>query len=204
MYHVSTSGCSKRSPRRNKLTASLLCLVLLLPSCQQMSLEEETGGSGGTSCATPVGFGEGTAERPFTVADVQKGRAVASQAQVWVIGYAVGSAYRSLDNATFSPSAASSSSLLLSADSACTQVSRCIPVELGSVKWQRQFALSQQPAGFRQCVMLRGVPSKYYNKNGLRSLSAGRWFLGLDLSCVSRDPQEWETDTICASVPPQR
>ena len=169
-----------------------------------MSLEEETGGSSGTSCATPVGFGEGTAERPFTVADVQQGRAAASQAPVWVIGYAVGSAYRSLDNATFSPSAASSSSLLLSADSACTQVSRCIPVELGSVKWQRQFALSQYPAGFRQCVMLRGVPSKYYNKNGLRSLSAGRWFLGLDLSCVSRDPQEWETDTIYASVPPQR
>ena len=56
-----------RSPRRSKLTVSILCLVLLLPSCQQMSLEEETGGSSGTSCASPVGFGEGTAERPFTV-----------------------------------------------------------------------------------------------------------------------------------------
>lgn len=193
-----------RSPRRSKLTVSILCLVLLLPSCQQMSLEEETGGSSGTSCASPVGFGEGTAERPFTVGDVMKGKAAQSQSQVWVIGYAVGSAYRSLDKATFSPSSASSSSLLLSADSACTQVSRCIPVELGSAKWQNQFALSRQPAGFRQCVMLRGVPSKYYNKNGLRSLSAGRWFLGLDLSCVSRDPQEWEADTICASVPPLR
>ena len=92
-----------RSPRRSKLTVSILCLVLLLTSCQQMSLEEETGGSSGTSCASPVGFGEGTAERPFTVGDVMKGKAAQSQSQVWVIGYAVGSAYRSLDKATFSP-----------------------------------------------------------------------------------------------------
>ncbi|MGN1255962.1 MAG: DUF6359 domain-containing protein [Bacteroidaceae bacterium] len=170
----------------------MLSIALLSSSCQKQVLEDEDDGRESPAHVFPRGTGEGTFEFPFTVKDVQEGTAAGASGQVWVIGYVVGSAYRSLDNASFSLENASSSSLLLSSDSLCTDVTHCIPVELSSTKWQSQFALPSNPSGYHQCVMFMGTPALYYRKNGLRSLSEGHWLYGFDISSISREPQEWE------------
>ncbi len=179
-----------------KLFPTILCCALLLVSCQKLLLEEEEGGQGNSVGTFPQGTGAGTEQFPFSVRDVMDGRAQAADGTVWVIGYAVGAAYRTLSTADFSPSVPYATNLLLSADSLCTDVARCIPVELSSSKSKAQFALPNNPSGYRQCVMLEGIPQTYYKENGLRKVSAGRWLYGFDLSNVSGDPQEWEVDSI--------
>ena len=180
------------SPRRIESLFLMVCMALPFSSCQKQILEDEEDGGETPAHVFPRGTGEGTFEFPFTVRDVQEGNASNALGAVWVIGYAVGSAYRSLDNASFTLENASHTSLLLSADSLCIDVSRCIPVELSTAKWQSLFSLPSNPSGLHQCVMLMGVPSLYYRKNGLRSLSEGQWLYGFDISSISREPQEWD------------
>ncbi|MGN0233446.1 MAG: DUF6359 domain-containing protein [Bacteroidaceae bacterium] len=158
--------------------------------------EEDADGGESPVYVLPMGTGQGTQEYPFTVRDVLDGMVAGVSGQVWVIGYAVGSAYRSLDNASFSLEDASSTSLLLSGDSLCSDVTCCVPVELSSSKWKSLLSLPSNPNGFRQCVLLMGVPATYYRTSGLRSLSEGRWLYGFDISSISQDPQEWEKDSI--------
>lgn len=195
-YHASAGVCSTPSPRRSRLSCLLLCLVLLLPSCQKMTLDEEPEGEAGHLSQPPSGTGLGTEKCPFTVGDVLSGTASHAGKPVWVAGYAVGAAYRTLAAADFSASTAYSSNILLSADSLCTDASRCIPVELSTAKWQNLLSLPANPSGYRQCVLVQGTPSTYYKTSGLRKVCAGRWLYGFDLSSVSHDPEEWDTDTI--------
>lgn len=184
------------SPRRIKCAVLILSMVLSFSSCQKQVLEDEEDGGESPAYVFPRGTGVGTFEYPFTIKDVLEGTAAGASGQVWVIGYAVGSAYRSLDNASFVLENASSTSLLLSSDSLCTDVTHCIPVELSSTKWQSMFALPSNPGGYHQCVMFMGRPALYYRKNGLRSLSEGHWLYGFDISSISREPQEWEYNII--------
>lgn len=196
MCHVSAGACLTPSPRRSSLPLLLLCLCALLASCQKMTLDEEPGGGAGEPARLPVGTGLGTEDCPFTVGDVLAGVVSPQGRPVWVAGYAVGAAYRTLATCDFSPSPAYSSNILLSSDSLCTDASRCVPVELSTQKWKTLLSLPANPAGYRQCVMVQGTPATYYKTSGLRKVCAGRWLYGFDLSGVSRDPQEWQADTI--------
>ncbi len=180
----------------SKPLALLAGLALLLGSCQRLALDEEPGSGTGGQASLPTGTGLGTEGCPFTVGDVIDGTASEQGGTVWVVGYAVGAAYRTLAAADFSPHVTVASNILLSADSLCSDVTRCIPVELSTSKWQTLLSLPSNPDGYRQCVLVQGTPATYYKTSGLRKVCAGRWLYGWDLSSVSRDPQEWDTDSI--------
>lgn len=173
---------------------SLLALCLLALSCQKID-QTVAPESNPDDAATEqnvriVGTGEGTRERPFTVTDVQDQSLPADQA-VWVVGYMVGTAYRSLSNATFTADATNQSNILLSADSLCSNAEDCIPVELSSAKAKADFSLPVNTIHHRKCLILRGTPSPYLNKKGLRKVSAGLWLDGFDVSSVA--PEQWGT-----------
>lgn len=170
--------------------------LLLLASCQKALLDDAPGSPGISTKALPQGTGAGTEHCPYTVTDVLTGHVRADSGAVWVAGYAVGSTYRTLSAADFSPSTPYAGNVLLSADSLCRDASRCIPVELASTKWQTLLALPHNPQGYRQCLLVQGVPMTYYKHNGLRRVSAGRWLYGFDLGSVSHDPEEWVIDSI--------
>ena len=176
------------SPRRN----SLLLLALLLACCQEVVPDAASGGTGPAEAAAGasaiVGTGEGTAERPFTVADI-RAMSLPGSESVWVIGYMVGTARQSMGNAVFSADAANRSNILLSSDSLCTDTARCIPIELSADKWRQSLSLPANVAHFRKCLLVKATPSRYLNRKGLRSVSAGLWLDGFDIASVA--PNDW-------------
>ena len=181
------------SPRKNSL--ALLCM--LLACCQKVDLTTgpDTDGTGEASAQTVtiVGTGEGTMERPYTPSDIRSASLSGDEA-VWVIGYLVGSARRTMSAAEFSIEASNESNILLSSDSLCTDTAHCIPVELSSDKWRKSLSLPTNTIHFRRCLLVKGIPSTYLNRKGLRSVSAGLWMDGFDITTVA--PQEWEHASI--------
>lgn len=175
---------------------SLLLLCLLFVCCQKIDLTappDSDGSADGTEASVAiVGTGEGSKERPYTVADIRSMSLSGSEA-VWVIGYLVGTAPRSMNNASFSADAENQSNILVSYDSLCTDTARCIPIELSSDKWKKSLSLPANTGHFHKCLLVNGTPSRYLNRKGLRNVSAGLWMNDFDISSVA--PQEWGTIT---------
>lgn len=182
-------------PKRNNLQLRLL-FCLLLVCCQKIDLTVDPEGGGSSDDAeesvTITGTGEGSKECPYTVTDIRSMSLSGSEA-VWVIGYMVGTAPRSMSNATFSADAENQSNILLSNDSLCTDTAHCIPIELSSEKWRKSFSLPQNVGHFHGCLLVNGIPSRYLNRKGLRNVSAGLWYDDFDIASVA--PMEWGTIT---------
>lgn len=172
--------------------------LMLAVSCEKVDLsKDEAAASDIEWSGPPTGTGEGTAQKPYTVKDIQT-LSLAEAGQCWVIGYVVGATYRSLNEAMFTPTTSYTSNILLSGDSLCSDTRNCIPVELSSKKMQKSFALPQNPSGFRQCAVFHGTAARYFSKNGLRDIDAGHWLYGFDIQTVCPTPQVWG-DTIFVS-----
>ena len=171
---------------------SLAVFCMLLVGCQKVDLavDPEVHGAEDAEARADniVGTGEGTAERPYTVKDIRS-KSLSGSEPVWTIGYMVGTAARSMSNALFIAEADNRSNILLSSDSLCNDTARCIPVELSSDKWKAAFSLPANVEHFRKCLIVKAVPSRYLNRKGLRSVSAGLWIDGFDLAAVT--PNEW-------------
>ena len=175
---------------------SLTCLT----ACQEYDFSEEEGED--EEWSVPIGTGEGTKVRPFTVSSLLR-TAHSSEEECWVIGYVVGATYQTMEMADFSSSTTYTRNILLSNDSLCTDIDACLPVELSSTSLQKKYALPHHPDGFHQCVMLLGTPATYFKKNGLRNIHAGHWLYGFDLRTILPKPEEWQKETITSSPKPQ-
>ena len=171
---------------------SLPLLCLLLACCQKVDLpagpEDSATADETELTARIIGTGEGSRVRPYTVTDIGTLELSGSEA-VWVIGYMVGTARQTMNNAVFSADADNQSNILLSLDSLCTDADRCIPVELSSAKNKANFPLPANVQHFHQCLLIKGVPSTYLKRKGLQKVSAGLWMDGFDISSVA--PEEW-------------
>ncbi|MCD8266814.1 MAG: DUF6359 domain-containing protein [Prevotellaceae bacterium] len=168
-------------------TIATLCLI----GCDKVDLDA-TDSPGAISKTEPVGHGLGTQERPLTPDEMLEGVMPQSASDCWVMGYAVGSTYRSLSNAVFGVPTTYSTNILLASDSLCEDASQCVAAELTSTSMKNQFSLSLYPEGFRQFVVLEGTFGTYFSQAGLRSVSAGYWLPSFDLSPICPAPQEWE------------
>lgn len=176
-------------PKRNSL--ALLCLMLAC--CQKIDLtvtpeEDNPTTSNSVQTVNIVGTGEGTMERPYTVTDIRSALPT-GQDSVWVIGYMVGTAPRSMNNAVFNSDATNQSNILLSNDSLCADTAHCIPVELTNNSIKATLSLPANTARFRKCVLVKGIPSVYLQRKGLRKCSAGLWLVDFDLNSI--EPQDW-------------
>ena len=168
-----------------------MLLCLMLACCQKADWAEPKDTASAEAqqlAATIVGTGKGTQECPYTVADFRALSPSGSEA-IWVIGYLVGTARQAMGNAVFSADATNQSNILLSFDSLCCDTARCIPVELSSAKNRSSFSLPTNAKHFHKCLLVKGIPSTYMNRKGLRNVSAGLWMDGFDISSVA--PQQW-------------
>ena len=176
---------------------SLVLLCLLFACCQKIdpttAPEEAEVPDEAEGAVAVLGTGEGTKAYPYTVADIRSSSLSSSEA-VWVIGYMVGTARTSMSNAVFSADATNQSNILLSPDSLCSDTAHCIPIELSSDKWKKSLSVPTNTAHFRKCLLVKGIPLPYLHRKGLRSVSAGLWLDGFDISSVA--PQEWNQITI--------
>ena len=175
-------------PKRNSL--AILCLLFIC--CQKADLDAEPAEVAETTVQSVaiVGTGLGSMSCPYTVADVMDAP-LPSDEPVWVIGYVVGTARQSMSNAVFSPEAENQSNILLSPDSLCESTDDCIPVELQSEKARSNFSIPTNRAHFHQPLLVKGRPSVYLNRTGLRGISTGLWLDGFDIASVA--PLNWGT-----------
>ena len=173
---------------------SLTLLAALMVGCQQVDLTDEPNATSVQNEAegftAVLGTGLGSMSCPYTVADVMDA-ALPTDEPVWVIGYVVGTARQSMGNAVFSPEAENQSNILLSPDSLCESTDNCIPVELQSEKARSSFSIPTNRAHFRQPLLVKGRPSVYLNRKGLRGVSTGLWLDGFDIASVA--PLNWGT-----------
>ena len=175
--------------KRNSL---LLPLCLLLVCCQKVDLTvepENTESSGKSDEAVAIiGSGEGSRQRPYTVTDFLS-LDLSANDTVWVIGYMVGTARQTMNNAVFSIDATNQSNILLSADSLCTDAALCMPVKLATDKWKKDLSLPTNTQHFQKCLLVRGIPALYLKRKGLEKVLTGLWMDGFDISSVA--PTEW-------------
>lgn len=93
-----------------------------------------------------------------------------------VIGYIVGYADRSMNNAVFSAEGAPESNVLLADHKDETRPERCMPLQLvqGTVI-RNDLNLAENPDALGMRVYVAGYISKYYNTVGMRSPEAYEW-----------------------------
>ncbi len=179
-----------------RLLAFALSLTLLC-ACESYSLDDLDSASGTSSSGAsssslePTSHGLGTQQSPLTPDDMLEGIAPESSTECWVMGYVVGSTYRSMSNAVFGTPTSYTSNILLACDSLCRDASQCIAAELTKTSAQNSFSLCLHPEGVRQFVVLRGTYGAYFSRAGIRAVSEGYWLPGFDLAGIPSASQGW-------------
>lgn len=174
--------------RTNK--ALLLLTSLFFLSCEKVDLSEETDPSAEAQQAVvPEGVGEGTQRLPYSVSQIRGNQYVGEEC--WVVGYAVGAAYKgySDSNVEFVAPISHETSILVAETPDCKSQEKCIPVELPE-KFRSTLGLVQNPSKHRCAIMLYGKVDKYFGQPGLRNLSAGYWLP--DFSLDAYRPEDWK------------
>lgn len=202
------STISKRASRRmNKLRTRLstqrnfrchilplLFFLSMFCACENIDFtkEEEGAESSDMPTSVPHRTGQGTLEEPYSVADVLQHADLLTGQKVWVIGYAVGSTYQQIGNATFSSPFSHDTNILLASMPECTDVHTCIPVELESTACKKGLSLMYNLQNHKQCVMLQGTVSAYFRVTGIRKVDKYKWFPGFTIP--NANPEQWDIE----------
>lgn len=182
-----------------------LLVLACLTSCEQIELAKTDGSTDGNSnqsanITAPLRTGEGTMEAPYTV-DELRTAGLDEGTIVWVIGYAVGTAYSGMSHAVFLPPFEHNSNILLASKLDCTNTAECVPVKLNNDKTKTGLSLKSDESRYQQCVMIHGSVGRYLSTIGITSIvtnSEYYWFEGFIIPMSK--PSEWETDTIHYSI----
>ncbi len=112
--------------------------------------------------------GDGTEEKPYTVAQVRGKGSAATESGVWVSGYIVGSCVdKAYSSATFTASGASNTNLLMADSPDCTEAAKCIPVAI-AIPLRDGLSLAQNPGNLGKKLLIKGDITKYFGEPGLK------------------------------------
>jgi hypothetical protein len=166
-----------------------------MSACQKYDFSDEAATEETDTWQMPIGTGEGTVARPYTVDDMLT-HDHSGEGMCWVIGYVIGATYQNMGNVEYKASTTYKHNVLLAADSFHISQKGVLPVELSTAALQKSFSIPHHPEGFHQCVMFLGKPARYFYTNGLREIRTGHWMYHFDISTIHPHPQEWVRDTI--------
>ena len=137
---------------------------------------------GATPPTPPQTQGSGTESDPYSVGSIiafnPQSTTETEHAGVWVKGYIVGWADMSTEyvinanTARFSAPATMKTNILVAADKNCTDVTKCIGVQLPSGDVRNALNLQDNPGNLGKEVSLKGDVLKYSGVPGLRNTSA--------------------------------
>ncbi len=172
-----------------KHTALALIAALCLASCEYYDFSDDTSEADSSTSAetqdvVPTSHGRGTMLSPMLPTDLLDGAVPEDLDESWVVGYAVGTTYKAMSNATFTDLTMSSTCVLLANDSLCSATDSVVAAELKTTSVRSSFALSYVPERHRQCVLLCGTYGTYFYRTGIRSVQRGQWLEGFDLSAL--------------------
>lgn len=121
----------------------------------------------------PVGDGDGTEAKPYTVAQVLAG---ATGTDVWSEGYIVGwvDGMTLAEGAKFDATGVTAVSNILIAETAdCKEVAKCVPVQLPSGTDARtKLNLKDNPGNLGKKVAVKGSLESYFGAKGIKTVSA--------------------------------
>jgi hypothetical protein len=139
--------------------------------------KDTSAGTGGGSTSTT---GNGTAESPYSVAQViamnPSSTTTAVESGVYVTGYIVGSMSTSgssttLSGTNFNTSDAATTNMVIGPTADCTDYTKCIGIQLPSGAIRNALNLSQNPENLGKQVTLKGDVMKYCGGPGLKNCS---------------------------------
>ncbi len=132
-------------------------------------LNKQPGQGGGDDPGTSVG--DGTEDKPYTVADVLGG---ATGTDKWVKGFIVGwvDGMTLADGAKFNASATSETNILIADSKDANTVAAVVPVQLPAGDVRTALNLKAHPDNLGKEVLLKGSLEKYFGVNGVKSVSA--------------------------------
>ncbi len=115
--------------------------------------------------------GKGTAESPYTVADVVLLNNPATKA--WVKGYIVGSAAgKSADSfSAATGEEASATNVFIAATATETDYTKCLPVQLPAGEVREALNLQANPGNLGKSVTIYGSLEKYFGQNGVKTVT---------------------------------
>lgn len=127
-----------------------------------------------------IGGGNGSADKPYSVAQMLSGQ---SGTGVWVSGYIVGFIKSNPDGASslneqwaaFTADGAQASNLMLADSPTETDYKKCTAINLPTGNVRSALNLKDNPGNLGKQVSLKGDLSKYFGVNGLRNTSAYAW-----------------------------
>lgn len=153
------------------------CEKVELPSASvsQGTSEPSDGDSSEKEIAPITGTGQGTATRPYTVADLLEGGDTLMNCQIWVIGYVVGWTERVLSKAEFTAEGAKDNNVLLADAPDEDNPYFCIPVRLTSEKRKNAIGLKQNPDSLRHAIRVLGVVGTYMKAVSLVEVDDYQW-----------------------------
>lgn len=176
----------------------LLLTMFAIVACEHIDMEDIEGSTNkkeeSADIIAPLRTGEGTIDAPYTVADIQQLGDSLYETDVWVIGYAVGTARQALKNAVFTSPFENESNILLADTKQCESANICLPVNLKTDALKNALSLKKNASMHRQCLILNGTVDKYLSTTGIRTINQYRWLE--DFSIPSSLPSEWEIDSI--------
>lgn len=138
-------------------------------SCEDVPEAYEIPGGGNGGGSTEM-TGNGTAESPYTVEDIKKSGATGSN--VFVKAYIVGFVPdKAIDDAKFTAEGCEvASNVLIAASADETSVDNVMPVQLPIGDVRNAINLKDNPANYKQEVVLCGNIEAYFGKTGLKSV----------------------------------
>lgn len=138
-------------------------------SCEDVPEAYEIPGGGNGGGSTEM-TGNGTAESPYTVEDIKKSGATGSNVFVkaYIVGFVPGKA---IDEAKFTAEGCEvASNVLIAASADETSVDNVMPVQLPVGDVRNAINLKDNPANYKQEVVLCGNIEAYFGKTGLKSV----------------------------------
>ena len=149
---------------------------------------------------TPGEGGDGSAENPYTVAQVVAG---ASGSEVWTMGYIVGwvDGMTLSEGANFNANATSQTNILIAGAADESDYTNCVPVQLPSGAVRSGLNLQTNPGNLGKQVWIKGNLETYFGTKGIKSATEFKLEGGDDPEPPTTDPVASLTQDFESGIP---
>lgn len=119
---------------------------------------------------TPSGETDGTAAKPYTVADaVAAGSGTGVFVKAYIVGWIDGKTLS--DGAKFNGTASVASNIIIADSPNETNISKCMPIQLPTGAVRSAVNLQDNPGNYKKEILLVGNIEKYFGATGVKSVS---------------------------------
>lgn len=133
-----------------------------------------SGGGGGGDTPNPPAGGDGTKEKPYTLAQaaafVTAGTPTKGWYEGYIVGWVEGQVYETGGHFDLTGTV-SKTNILVASTANETNITKCVPVQLPSGAVRTGLNLADNPGNLGKKVLLNGSAEKYFNVTGIKTVT---------------------------------